>query len=105
MPFPRFPDPPVPPVPVGGSYDSLTGSWSVMFDRLLADGVVDAANWHLLRAGGEHEATSAMADGLTVSGTAAIASGVMAIRYSPPPFDVLGADGAAVEGFEWPLLV
>lgn len=73
------------------------------FDRpLVAAGVLDTGNWAVRVANNLHVITGVSASGNAVTvllGGLIPNVGPDQVTYSPPPFDVLGENGAAAKSF------
>ncbi len=91
------------PIPVSAtkSWDNL--SITVTFDKPLQAGALDHTNWHWYSGAGRFSATSANSIGNTVVATTTNVPGAdphpAGCDYSPPPADVIGDNGLAVDGF------
>lgn len=96
------PPPPEAPVPTG-AVQTGTREITVTFDLLLADGSLDATNWSATGDDLLIPASDATAIGNDVVILMASSGSFASVMYSPPPFDVVGENGAAAEGFVLPV--
>jgi hypothetical protein len=98
MPFLPFPE--QGPVPVNAMWESGTAEIAVLFDQPLMDGPLEASNWSYQPPELPTIVAAEVIEGnvlLTLNGPPAQ---VNSVSYSPPPFDVVGADGGEpAEGF------
>jgi hypothetical protein len=96
-------DPPEAPVPVGAVWDQLAQVLTISFDKQLVAAVLDVSNWSLAYNPGLPAAATpigAESAGDEVLLTFTGVSGTLGdVTYDPPPFDVVGVNGAAVEAF------
>ncbi len=92
------------PVPVNAVFDSGKQQLAVTFDRLLAAGPLNAANWTWRFGNTQYIATEASAadDAVVLNGAPTGAQfGANVVNYAPPPFDVMAmsAPGTAADAF------
>jgi hypothetical protein len=99
----------LPPLPLSAALNAASGVWQVIFDRPLAGGALNAANWVIRANDTAYDVDTATAAGVNVNGTSTAGGeneGPDTINYRPPPFDVTSPLGAAAAAFEdFPLVV
>lgn len=75
---------------------------TVTFDKPLEPGPLDVSNWLVLGVGSGSVVAATSAASTVVLEMDEIFNPVQ-VEYSPPPFDVVGVNGLAVEAFSLPI--
>jgi len=100
MPFPRFPEPPV---PAGATWESGTAIVEVTFDQPLENGALDAGNWAVATGSPASVTGASVVGGVVQVQLNAAPLSVSTVSFAPPPFDVVAAGSglaaAAFSGF------
>jgi hypothetical protein len=74
---------------------------TVVFDKPLAAGALDASNWGDLDPFSPSQPTSAVAVDSRVE-VQFQGQPMLGVKFEPPPFDLLGENGLPVQAFEMP---
>jgi hypothetical protein len=95
--------PPDPPVPTSATWAGGSAPVYVFFDQALASNpAADTGNWSLRLGGFVHTVTGVNVSpvGVALQHTAGPSlPGPDTVSFDPPPFDVIGANGAPVAAF------
>jgi hypothetical protein len=76
---------------------------TVTFDKPLESASLEVSNWTLVHDGGFAMPSSATSAASTVVLQFSPVSGPQQIGFNPPPFDVVGENGLAVQAFTLPI--
>ena len=101
---PRFPCEPEPgPVVVSAVWNAGPRNVVIAFNMNLQPAVLDLTNWSLTHSGGSATPGSAAISGAVITLGFMAFTGVTAIKYLPPPFDVIGVNTRPADAFTEPL--